>query len=70
VAHFTSLDWFWTGSFVLPMVGGAFFFYRLARRSESDFFLAGRCLPWWALLLAVAVGATVLLHRHFAGREE
>jgi Na+/proline symporter len=29
------------------MVGGAFFFYRLARRSESDFFLAGRRLPWW-----------------------
>jgi Na+/proline symporter len=29
------------------MVGGAFFFYRLARRSESDFFLAGRGLPWW-----------------------
>jgi Na+/proline symporter len=29
------------------MVGGAGFFYRLARRSESDFFLAGRGLPWW-----------------------
>jgi Na+/proline symporter len=29
------------------MVGGAAFFYRLARRSESDFFLAGRSLPWW-----------------------
>jgi len=29
------------------MVGGAGFFYRLARRSESDFFLAGRRLPWW-----------------------
>jgi Na+/proline symporter len=28
-------------------VGGSFFFYRLARRSESDFFLAGRGLPWW-----------------------
>jgi len=29
------------------MVGGAGLFYRLARRSESDFFLAGRRLPWW-----------------------
>ncbi len=29
------------------MVGGAGFFYRLARRSESEFFLAGRRLPWW-----------------------
>lgn len=87
MADFTSLDWFWTGSFLLLMAGGAFFFYRPARRSESDFFLAGRGLPWWlpasppvggvlwsvivpALLLAVAVGATVLLYRHFAGREQ
>jgi Na+/proline symporter len=45
--EFTALDWFWTGSFLLLMVGGAFVFYRLARRSESDFFLAGRGLPWW-----------------------
>jgi Na+/proline symporter len=44
---FTALDWFWAGAFLLLMVGGAFFFYRLARRSESDFFLAGRRLPWW-----------------------
>ncbi len=29
------------------MVGGASLFYRLAHRSESDFFLAGRRLPWW-----------------------
>jgi Na+/proline symporter len=29
------------------MVGGAALFYRLGRRSESDFFLAGRGLPWW-----------------------
>ncbi|MGD2136238.1 MAG: hypothetical protein PVF27_08760, partial [Gemmatimonadales bacterium] len=47
MANFTALDWFWTGAFLLLMVGGAFFFYRLARRSESDFFLAGRGLPWW-----------------------
>ena len=30
-----------------PGDGSAFYFYRLARRSESDFFLAGRGLPWW-----------------------
>jgi Na+/proline symporter len=47
LANFTPLDWFWTGAFLMLMVGGAFFFYRLARRSESDFFLAGRGLPWW-----------------------
>ena len=45
--RFTALDIFWTAAFLLLMVGGAFVFYRLARRSESDFFLAGRGLPWW-----------------------
>ncbi len=45
--RFTALDTFWTVAFLLLMVGGAFVFYRLARRSESDFFLAGRGLPWW-----------------------
>ncbi len=45
--RFTPSDWLWSGLFLLLMVGGAFFFYRLARRSESDFFLAGRGLPWW-----------------------
>jgi Na+/proline symporter len=47
MADFTALDVFWAVAFLLLMFGGAFFFYRLARRSESDFFLAGRGLPWW-----------------------
>jgi len=47
MAFFTNLDIFWAVAFLLLMVGGAAFFYRLARRSESDFFLAGRGLPWW-----------------------
>jgi Na+/proline symporter len=47
MASFTALDIFWAVAFLLLMVGGAFLFYRLARRSESDFFLAGRGLPWW-----------------------
>jgi len=47
MADFSILDWFWVTAFLLLMVGGAGFFYRLARRSESDFFLAGRGLPWW-----------------------
>jgi solute:Na+ symporter, SSS family len=47
MANFSKLDIFWAVAFLLLMVGGAFFFYRLARRSESDFFLAGRGLPWW-----------------------
>ena len=47
MARFSYLDIFWAVAFLLLMVGGAAFFYRLARRSESDFFLAGRGLPWW-----------------------
>jgi len=47
LANFSTSDIFWAIAFLLLMVGGAFFFYRLARRSESDFFLAGRGLPWW-----------------------
>jgi SSS family solute:Na+ symporter len=47
MGNFSNLDIFWAAAFLLLMVGGAAFFYRLARRSESDFFLAGRGLPWW-----------------------
>ena len=47
MGNFSNLDIFWAVAFLLLMVGGAAFFYRLARRSESDFFLAGRGLPWW-----------------------
>jgi solute:Na+ symporter, SSS family len=47
MGNFSTLDIIWAAAFLLLMVGGAAFFYRLARRSESDFFLAGRGLPWW-----------------------
>ena len=47
MARFTWIDIFWASAFLLLMVGGAALFYRLARRGESDFFLAGRGLPWW-----------------------
>ncbi|MBI4499593.1 MAG: sodium:solute symporter [Gemmatimonadetes bacterium] len=47
MTHFSALDWFWTAAFLVLMIGGPFVFYRLARRTESDFFLAGRGLPWW-----------------------
>lgn len=49
MVNFTTLDVFWAVAFLLLMVGGAFFFYRLARRSESDFFLAGRRLRFRAV---------------------
>ena len=53
---FTFLDWFWVVMFSLLMIGSGVLFYRLGKRSESDFFLAGRGLPWW--LPASSVYAT------------
>ncbi len=38
------------------MIGCGVLFYRLGKRSEADFFLAGRGLPWW--LPASSVYAT------------
>lgn len=53
---FEFLDWFWLILFLILMVGCGVLFYRLGKRSESDFFLAGRGLPWW--LPASSVYAT------------
>jgi Na+/proline symporter len=56
VIQFTALDYVWTIVLILLMILCGVIFYRLARRSESDFFLAGRELPWW--LPATSVYAT------------
>jgi Na+/proline symporter len=56
MVSFEFLDWFWLIAFILLMVGSGILFYRLGKRSESDFFLAGRRLPWW--LPASSVYAT------------
>jgi SSS family solute:Na+ symporter len=53
---FTPLDWFWLVLFLVLMIGCGILFFRLGKRSESDFFLAGRGLPWW--LPASSVYAT------------
>lgn len=53
---FTPLDWLWLVLFLLLMIVCGVLFYRLGKRSESDFFLAGRGLPWW--LPASSVYAT------------
>ena len=53
---FQFLDWFWLILFALLMVYFGAYFYRLGKRSQSDFFLAGRGLPWW--LPASSVYAT------------
>ena len=54
--QFTGLDWFWTVMMIALMIACGVIFYRLGKRSESDFFLAGRGLPWW--LPATSVYAT------------
>jgi len=53
---FTPWDWMWTIAFLALMVGCGVLFYKLGKRSESDYFLAGRGLPWW--LPATSVYAT------------
>lgn len=53
---FAFLDWLWLILFILLMVACGIIFYRLGKRSQSDFFLAGRGLPWW--LPASSVYAT------------
>ncbi len=52
----TTLDVVWTALFIILMILCGAIFYRLGKRSESDFFLAGRGLPWW--LPATSVYAT------------
>ena len=47
MVQFTWLDWFWLVAFLLAMLFSGALFYRLGKRSESDFFLADRKLPWW-----------------------
>ena len=56
MARFEFLDWLWMILFLVLMTGAGVLFYRLGRRSEADFFLAGRGLPWW--LPASSVYAT------------
>ena len=56
IVQLVPLDWLWTGLFIGLMILCGIIFYRLGKRSESDFFLAGRGLPWW--LPATSVYAT------------
>jgi SSS family solute:Na+ symporter len=56
MVHFAFLDWFWVIAFILLMTVCGVLFYKLGKRSMSDFFLAGRGLPWW--LPATSVYAT------------
>jgi len=53
---FQLLDWIWLILFSLLMVFFGIYFYRFGKRSQSDYFLADRGLPWW--LPASSVYAT------------
>ncbi len=53
---FRTIDWTWLILFLVLMVACGVMFFRLGKRSEADFFLAGRGLPWW--LPASSVYAT------------
>ncbi|MFQ5822792.1 MAG: sodium:solute symporter family protein [bacterium] len=56
MAVFGFLDWMWVILYLVLMIVCGVLFYRLGERSEADFFLAGRGLPWW--LPASSVYAT------------
>lgn len=56
MVEFQFIDWFWVVMFLIITVTIGVAFYRLGKRSQSDFFLAGRGLPWW--LPASSVYAT------------
>lgn len=56
IVEFVALDWIWIALFIGLMILCGVIFYRLGKRSEADFFLAGRGLPWW--LPATSVYAT------------
>ena len=56
LVRFALLDWIWTALYIALMIASGVIFYRLGKRSASDFFLAGRGLPWW--LPATSIYAT------------
>ncbi|CUS98302.1 sodium:solute symporter family protein [Candidatus Kryptobacter tengchongensis] len=56
MVKFVFLDYFWLVLYLILMTGAGVLFYNLGKRSEADFFLAGRALPWW--LPAMSVYAT------------
>jgi len=50
---FSLLDWIWVGAFMVWFFSFGFLFTRLASRSQEDFFIAGRNLPWWMPAISV-----------------
>jgi len=44
---FTLLDWLFVGAYLAVALGLALYFTRRAGKDTTEFFLAGRQLPWW-----------------------
>ena len=53
MVKFAFLDYFWLVLYLILMTGAGGLFYNLGKRSEADFFLAGRSLPWWLPAMSV-----------------
>ncbi|MBT4609325.1 MAG: sodium:proline symporter, partial [Gemmatimonadetes bacterium] len=45
--NFATADLVIIGAYILFALSMGPLFYRLARRTTTDFFLSGRDLPWW-----------------------
>ena len=45
----TGLDWSFVGGFFIIAIGIGIYTSRSAGKSEEDFFLGGRSMPWWLL---------------------
>ena len=64
MGHFDTIDLVVIGLYLLFALSMGPLFYRLARRSTTDFFLSGRELPWWMAgtsMVATTFGAGVPL---------
>ena len=45
----TTLDWIIIASYILFALGVGYWFSGRASKSTDEYFLSGRCLPWWVL---------------------
>ncbi len=43
------LDWFIIGAYITFSMGVGLYFYKRAATSTSEYFMAGRTLPWWVV---------------------
>ncbi|MBX3360560.1 MAG: hypothetical protein KF705_03840 [Phycisphaeraceae bacterium] len=66
--RFTMLDWLGLAGYAALLIGTGWWFSRKKQRSSSDYFLAGRSMPAWAV--AVSTAATAISAATFVGVPE